>query len=94
MKKLFCIFWLQLVLLAIFSVPSEGQSNKSVLQIDLLDPGMVKAEGDIAAGDRIALYSREFNSAENIITDKLMTETIADTDYSITISYNYYAFTL
>ena len=91
MKKLFCIFWLQLVLSAIFSAPSAGQSNKSVLQIDLLYPGMVKAEGNIAAGDRIALYSREYNSAEHIITDKLLTETIADTAHSIMISYNYYA---
>ena len=91
MKKLFCIFWLQLMLLAIFSVPSSGQSNKSVLHIDLLYPGMVKAEGDIAAGDRIALYSREYKSSEHIITDKLLTETIADTAHSITIPYNYYA---
>ena len=90
-KKLFHIFWLQLLLLAAFSVPSAGQSDKSVLQISLLYPGMVKAEGDIAAGDRISLYSREYKSAEHIITDKLLTETTADTDHSITVPYNVYA---
>ena len=73
------------------SVPAAAdQGQKSVLSI-LLSPGSVRLEGDIAAGDRLLLFSREYRSSDHLISDKLLSEMTAEKDGSAEFVYNPYA---
>ena len=88
------IFWLFLVvsILAAFSGPVMADpGQKQELSIRILPPNTVQLAGDIRAGDRVLLYSREYRSADHIITDKLLSESAAETEGSAVLIYNPYA---
>ena len=68
-----------------------GDGLKSELTVRVPYPGSVQLEGDIAVNDRILLYSREYRSADHIISDKLLSETAAEADGTAAIIYNPYA---
>ena len=67
------------------------QAEKTVLSLQVPMPGTVVLNGDISAGDRIRLYSREYHSTENVITDKLLKDIPAELDHESKISYDLYA---
>ena len=72
------------------TIPLKTQTDKR-LSIHVPYRGKVEIEGDIKAGDLIKLYSREYRSSSGKITDKLLNETTAETDGSISVFYNLYA---
>ena len=90
--KTLYISLLILLLAALLPVSAcAEQSGENTLSIRVPAPGTVLLEGDISAGDRILLYSREYRSADRMITDRLLSETAAETDRTVTLSYSPYA---
>ena len=94
MKKtrLFCCWMLLLFSLAVLLPAAADQlPEKANLSIYVQAPGTVILEGDIAVNDRILLYSREYSSADQTITDKLLAESAAWSDSQVTLRYDRYA---
>ena len=92
MKKgtLFCLILIILTLAGFCGAACGYQDRKSELQIHVQTTGIVRLTGDIAVNDSLRLYSREYHSSEHIITDRLLSETTADTSGSAAIAYNPY----
>lgn len=90
-KKLNQLFIVVLISLILICIPTEAEElqNQS-LQINILYPGTVRLSGNIAAGDRIQLFRREYHSAEHMIMDSLLSEKIAETNSEQTVSYSLY----
>lgn len=90
-KKAISLYILILILIITTAVSaSKGQDGKSVLSIRVPAPGIVFLEGDISSGDKISLYSREYRSADQLITDKLLADTVAGMNQAVTLNYNPY----
>ena len=71
------------------SIPTaEAHSQKSNLSIRIPSAGTVHLSGNIAGRDRVRIYVREYRSADRVITDKLLVDTFAETDRSVTLTYN------
>ena len=66
----------------------ENNGAEKTLSIRISFPGKVLLTGGFAAGDMIRLYSREYRSADAVITDKLQTEMAAEKDGSAEVFYN------
>lgn len=64
-----------------------NESGKNLL-IEIPTSGKVTLTGDFEKGDRIRLYSREYRSADALITDKQLAETTAEKSGSASLSYN------
>ena len=88
-KILQCVIILFSLALIPMSVYAD-QMQKTVLSIEILQPGTVRLDGDIYVGDRIGLFSREYRSADHMITDRLLLEMTVETDHSVTVSYGLY----
>lgn len=86
------IFFLACCLFILFSAlpaaAAENGKTENILSINITAPGKVLLSGDFDKGDKIKLYSREYRSAKTLISDKLLTETTADTDGTASLSYN------
>ena len=61
---------------------------ESALSISITAPGKVLLTGDFVKGDTISLFSREYRSANDLITDKQLAEIAAEKDGSVSLSYN------
>lgn len=90
-KLFYCILFIFSSLAAIPKTVFAEQKSKTELSILVQSPGIVQLEGDIAVNDRIQLYSHEYHSTENRITDKMLSEMIAETEGAVTLIYNPYA---
>ena len=88
---LFYMFILILVLAAPCSYIYAQSEQKPELSISFLPPNTVQITGDISVNDRFRLYSREYSSSDHIISDKLLSETMADTDGSASLRYDPYS---
>ena len=75
-------------LLAFFTDVTAYAEQKPNLWLSVDAPGIARLEGDIAVNDRVLLYSREYLSAEHMITDKLLTVTTAEAAGSVQVIYN------
>lgn len=85
------LFILVLIAFIFICIPTEAETlQDQSTEISMLYPGMIRLGGNIAAGDRIQLYRREYRSAEHMITDSLLSEKIAETDGEQTVSYSLY----
>lgn len=88
-KILRCMIILFSMTLIPMSVNADQMAETRLL-IELLQPGTVRLDGDFNAGDSIKLFSREYRSADHLISDRLLVETAAETDHSVTFTYNPY----
>ena len=91
MKKLFRFFLLTMLVLLNSSGSTAQSREKTTLSIHVSAPGSVRLDGDISVNDRIRLWSREYRSADHTITDRLLAETTAEADDSVSLTYNLYA---
>ena len=92
MRRSLYIFLILFPLLAGFRCAAFADDGlKSELTVRVPYPGSVQLEGDIAVNDRILLYSREYRSADHLISDKLLSENTAEADGAAAIIYNPYA---
>ena len=66
----------------------EVHPQKTFLSIRTPSAGVVYQNGDIAKQDRIRLYCREYRSADESITDKLLIDAIASLDQEVTLTYD------
>lgn len=90
-KYTFFILAVMSLLKVICFASAEDQIPGSVLSIDIPMPGTVILDGDISSGEEIRLYSREYQSAEHMITDNLLVDTTAEQDRIAKINYDRYA---
>lgn len=66
----------------------EAYSQKPFLLIRTPSAGVVFLDGDIKQQDRVRLFSREYRSADQIIIDRLLIDTVAGSDNSVTLYYD------
>ena len=78
-RTVLCMLFVFSILTVFTASISADREQKSELLIRVQAPGIVYLEGDIAVNDMILLYSREYHSSEQIIIDKLLAETTAET---------------
>ena len=90
-RTVLCMLFVFSILTVFTASISADREQKSELLIRVQAPGIVYLEGDIAVNDMILLYSREYHSSEQIIIDKLLAETTAETAGTASIPYNPYA---
>ena len=99
-KKLLYLATVLLILGRVFSVsayegektvPSGTIQTEKKLSIKVPYRGNAVVSGDIRTGDHIRLYSREYRSSSGKIIDKLLSDTKAEKNGSVSISYNLYA---
>lgn len=93
MKSFFRLILLLLCLTAgsILPVVSAGTEEGPGLRLSITAPGRASLDGSFMKGDWIRLYSRDYNSAQKLITDKLILESAAEADGSAAFIYNLYA---
>ena len=90
-RRIFYLFLVVSILASFHGSVKADRGQKQELSIRILPPNTVQLTGDIPAGDRILLYSREYRSADHIITDRLLSEIWAETDGAAELIYNPYA---
>ena len=83
---MFILFSMTLITMSVYA----DQTRETQLFIELLQPGMVRLDGEFNAGDSIRLFSREYRSADHVITDRLLVETAAEMDHTAAVTYSLY----
>lgn len=92
MSKRMLSFLLILIFLPLITFAAAADMEpESKLQLHCARPGTIILEGGISVNDRIRLFSREYHSTEQLITDKLLVDTTASLDRSVTLRYDPYA---
>lgn len=66
----------------------DGSETGSRLSINISTPGKVLLTGGFVRGDKISLFSREYRSANDLITDRQLAETAAEKDGTASLLYN------
>ena len=86
-----CLFFAVLLSAAFCGTAAADQSRKPELTIRIPALNSVQLTGDFPAGAGIRLYSREYRSADHLITDKLLSETATAADGTAVFTYDPYA---
>lgn len=87
-KRKFCAVLFCLIFTALCTAAASAEQE---LSISMQTPGTVLFEGNIALHDTLRLYSREYRSAEQVIIDRLLSETSAESEGSAAVSYSPYS---
>ena len=78
-----------IIMFSFLSAAAAGEAKaENALSISIQPPGKGLLTGGFAKGDTIRLFSREYRSANDLITDRQLAETTADKDGTASLAYN------